>query len=386
MNILVVSAMFPPMRTGTSFYARNIVQALINHGNNIITVTVKNNEVIEEQNDFEIHRIKALKFNLKKFFKHLRISSIFPSNYRYISKLVKTNNIEIILLVNHYLDIAFPTIYASRKNKVPLFVSVGTQMQSLNPFKNSVLRFLDKFICGNFIFPFCEKIIAWDSEIQRYLKEVQGGAILNKTRIVSYGVNGDYNVFMQHAHNYNDVKQILCVGSVIGQRNYIFIVKIFSEIIKSFPDIKLKIIGHVYDNNAFQLAKNLGLEGKVVFTGEKPHSYVLKEMKQTTIFYGVATGLYAGLGTSTAEAMLLGVPTIARCPSNLFGEENLFDMENFIYSNGITEIDLYNKIKQLLAKPDIREKIGQGGRKFVQENMNWDKVANEMIALFENKI
>lgn len=38
MKILVVSGMFPPMRTGTAFYTRNLATALFSHGHQVEVV------------------------------------------------------------------------------------------------------------------------------------------------------------------------------------------------------------------------------------------------------------------------------------------------------------------------------------------------------------
>ena len=383
MNILIVTAMFPPIRTGTSFYSLNLADAFSKAGHKVTVVTLENRDFRGEKLPYKVHRLRALHFPIKNFFKHFRISSIFPDNYRKILAVAKKEKSEVILLVNHYLDIAFPAIYAARQNHIPLVISVGTQLQSLNPTRNKLLNFFDRLICGGLIFPFSQKIIAWDKEIARYLREIQGKKILKKTVIINYGPNGKKEDFRSFKHDYKEIGQILGVGAVIEQRNFQFTIRVFKKLLDYFPDLQLKIIGHVYFKPTIELVKKLGLKDKITFTGELPHDRVLAELKKSTLYWGTLTGEYVGLGVANLEAMLMGVPLISNAPENLLGKPRLKDMENYIFSDGVTTAEIIPKLVKILKDEQIRRRIGQNGRHFVQKYLNWDLAAKEMVVLFE---
>jgi glycosyltransferase involved in cell wall biosynthesis len=383
MNILIVTAMFPPIRTGTSFYSKNLAYTFHNQGHQVNVVTLENNEAKNENYPFPVDRLKAIHINTNNYFKHLRVSSIFISNYKNLLKVAKENRIDVVLLVNHYLDIAFPAIYATSKLKIPLFISVGTQMQSLNPFKNRILILLDKIICGKLIFPYCRKIISWDTEIERYINKVQKRAISIKSVIIPFGVNGDVSQYSNYQHDYSNLHQIIGVGAIISQRDYLFHLRVFKELLISFPDLKFKIIGHIYNCSALKLADELGIQERVVFTGELPHEQVLLEMKNSAIHWMMLSGGYVGLGTATIEAMLLGIPCISNVPENLLGEPLLKDMKNYIFTDGINIFETSHKIKNLLLSETIRKEVGTEGRGFVKRNLDWDIVGKKMARLFE---
>lgn len=383
MNILIVTAMFPPIRTGTSFYSKNIAETLHNLGHKVVVVTVENKDIANVQYQFPLFRLKAFHFNLKNYFKHLRFSSIFFSNYRKLLKIARENEIDTILLINHYLDIAFPAIYVSKKIKKPLFISVGTQMQSLNPIKNKILRMLDRTICGRLIFPSCKNIISWDAEIERYIKEVQRKSISDKSVIIPFGVNGDITQFNSYQHDYSKTNQIVGIGSIISQRDYLFQLKVFKELLNDFPNLRLKIIGHIYIQSPLTLSKELGISDKVDFMGEVSHEEVLSELKNSVLNWMMLSGEYVGLGTSTIEAMLLGIPSISNVPENLLGKPLLKDMKNLIHTDGVNIIETKEKIKKLLLNEILRREIGLEGREFVKNNLDWEYVGNEMISLFQ---
>jgi len=288
----------------------------------------------------------------------------------------------VILLVNHYLDIAFIAIFASVIYKIPLIISVGTQLQSLNIYRNKLLHIFDYLICGFLVFPFAKKIISWDKEIERYINTVHRNKFLNKSVIIPFGVNGDISIYEKHNHLYNLHNQILGVGAVIDHRNYKFQVEVFNKIVKKFPEMKFKIIGHIYNSDVIRLVEKYKLENKVIFLGEQSHDTVLDEMMKSDIHWMMLDGEYKGIGTSNLEAMLLGVPVILNIPEDLFGEGTLKDMRNFVYTDGVNAHLTEKKILQLLNAREIRQSIGINGKKFVEKFMNWDQVALKTEDLF----
>ena len=375
--------MFPPIRTGTSFYSKNLATTLHNQGHEITVITVNNSDELLDEYPFDVVRIKALHIRAKNYFKHLRFTSFNWSNYKKVKTTAQSGDFQTILLVNHYLDIAFPAIYAAKKLKIPLYISVGTQMQSLNFFKNKTLRLLDRIICGRLIFPHCKNIISWDSEIERYISEVQRKKNANKSVIIPFGANGNISELSKFQKDYTLNNLIVGVGAIIDQRDYQFQILVYNELLKYNPNLKFKIIGHIYMEAPIVLAKKLGIYDKIEFLGEIPHYQVIEEIKKSDIHWMMLNGEYVGLGTATIEAMLMGIPSISNSPKKLFGKNELIDLENYIYSDGKNIDIIVNKIISVLSDKILREKIGQNGKFFVDKNLNWDYVGIEMINLFE---
>lgn len=378
MNILLVSAMFPPIRTGTSFYVNNLANALIEHGHRVTVVTVANDDSQDRDFGYEVHRLRALRIPMKSFFKHFRISSIFPGNYRKLREITINQKLDVVFLVNHYLDIAFPAIWLSRKLGIPLVCSVGTQLQSTRPWRNKTLNILDRMICGSLIFSFCHRIIAWDRQILKYLVDVQGQKIVTKTEIVNFGPNGNVQKLVEAEHDYELKYQVLGVGAVTEQRDFIPLIKAFRQVLYEVPNTRLKIIGHVYNNAAVSLAEETGIADKVEFCGEQDHDRVLEEMSESDAFYVSLSGKYLGLGTATLEAMLTGVPVVANVPTDLLGTADLKDREDFMYMDIDSPQNIASCIVNLLKDDCLRQRIGKGGKKFVMENLNWGKVGKDM--------
>lgn len=385
MKIILISGMFPPMLTGTAFYTHNLALALQKNNHQVEIVTLGKVGVSIEDG-ITVNRLKAISLPLAGFFKHLRFCSWNITNWLYLRRIIRNNGAEVILLVNHYLDIAFPSIFASWSCKIPLVCSVGTQLQSTNPLRNRILNLLDKIVCGYLVFPFCNLIVAWDKQILKYLDDIHGHKVTRKTVIVNYGVAGDARSLFTKKKNYSFGGLIVGVGAVSEQRNFIPLIRAFALLVTNFPNLRLKIIGHVYYDKAIDVAKNIGIFDKVDFLGELPHEEVLDIVSSSDVFYSSLTGKYLGMGTATIEAMLLGVPTVVNTPTDLLGTRELVDGKHFIQSLDFIPCNIANRINLLLENEKLRQDIGQQGRAFVKKNLNWKKIAKDMSLVLEQQI
>jgi glycosyltransferase involved in cell wall biosynthesis len=200
--------------------------------------------------------------------------------------------------------------------------------------------------------------------------------------VIPYGYHGEVkHSFIRHDYGYHG--QIIGVGAVIEQRNFIFSMGIFKELLKEFPNLKFKIIGHVYYTESVKRCEELGLGGKVIFSGELPHGEVLQEMERSDIYMGIFSGKYVGLGTATIESMLMGVPVVANVPSDLFYENRLQDMEEYAFADTGRADEVKRKVSHLLRNEALREKIGKGGQNFVRTYLNWECIAEKVGNLME---
>lgn len=382
MKILIVGGMFPPMRTGTAFYTRNLALALQGHGHQVEVVTL-GDVGTDIEDGLTVHRLGAISLPLAGFFKHYRLCAWNPANWWRLYRIARCSGAEAILLINHYLDIAFPARFAAWLNQIPLVCSVGTQLQSLNPRRNRILNVLDRLVCGLLVFPGCTRVVAWDTQIRQYLQDVQGKQILRKVVIVNYGVNGDPDRLLSRQHNYETNDEILGVGAVSEQRSFVPLVKAFALLAPEYPRSRLRIVGHIYYDEAPRLAAELGLADRIEFVGEMSHEQVIAQMQRATVFYSSLTGQYVGLGTATIEAMLLGLPTVVNTPLELLGTGVLVDRQHLIQCTSDDPAEIAARLELLLADADLRRRVGEGGRMFVKNHLNWDVVAQQMAKVLQ---
>ncbi|MGX5648641.1 glycosyltransferase family 4 protein [Hydrogenophaga borbori] len=386
MRILVVGGMYPPMRTGTAFYTQNLATELQRQGHAVEIVTLGASPSHAVEDGLSVHRLPAWRLPLAGFFKHYQLCAPNPLNWWRLARIARRFQADAVLLVNHYLDIAFPAAFAAWRVRAPLVCSVGTQLQSLNPRRDRLLNRLDRLICGRGVFPFCDAVVAWDTQIRQYLSDVQGERVLRKTHIVNYGVAGDSAALAQHSNDHAYRGLILGVGAVSEQRSFVPLVKAFAELAPEFPTLKLRIVGHVYYDEAPRLADSLGLGERVEFLGERPHDEVLTHMQAADLLFSSLTGRYVGMGTATIEAMLLAVPTVVNTPLDLLGTATLVDGEHLVQCTDPAPSAIAQRLRALLGDESLRRRVGTGGRRFVQEQMNWPKVARDMASLLKGLV
>ena len=382
----MVSGMFPPMRTGTSFYTQNLAQTLQSRGHHVTIVTLGETYSRRTEGGLDVYRLPAIRLPLKGFFKHFRLCSANPSNWSRLMRIARDAHADVIFLVNHYLDIAFPTAWTATRLRIPLICSVGTQLQSLNPRRHRVLNILDWLICGRLVFPFCDRVVAWDTQIRQYLSDVHGKSVIRNTVIVNYGVNGNVQELLSHRKNYSFNGVLLGVGAVSEQRSFVPLVKAFAMLSDEFPHLRLRIVGHVYYDEAIRVAKELGVNERTEFLGELPHDKVVKEMLAADVHFSSLTAKYTGLGTATIEAMFLGVPSVVNTPLNLIGTGSLIDGANLVHLLNCDPDNIAKKIRPLLREELLRQEVGIGGREFVKKHLDWDLVAEQMIEVLSDCI
>lgn len=183
---------------------------------------------------------------------------------------------------------------------------------------------------------------------------------------------------------------IINIGRLNIQKGQWHLIRAFSEVLKIRPSVKLIIVGKgELENQLRKLARKLGVEKNVIFTGFNKNPY--KFINYSNLYVG--TSLYEGFGMTIVEAMSLGIPAISTdCISgpreiiapDLFGKKiNYDDVQEFgmLCSNfgdfstleseivSIEEKKLANYICKLLDNKVIYERLS---KKSVQRSKDFD--------------
>jgi glycosyltransferase involved in cell wall biosynthesis len=120
------------------------------------------------------------------------------------------------------------------------------------------------------------------------------------------------------------------------------------------------------------LAKNLGLEKRVIFTGWVDNKDLVDYYSLADVFVLPSTVNVESFGIVVAEAQSCELPVLV---SNWPGvRKTLSDKETgFLIDPGNVE-DLTKKLKILLADSELNQRFGKAGRLRVIANYDWDKI------------
>jgi len=134
-------------------------------------------------------------------------------------------------------------------------------------------------------------------------------------------------------------------------------------------------------NDLKQLANELGLEGNVHFTGWIPDEEMLRYLSTADIC--VDPDPSSPLNDKSTwikimEYMAMGKPIVAfRLPETYWSAQN-----SALYAEPNDEAEFAEKIQILMDDPDLRAKLGQIGRKRVEQELAWDIVSQALLEAY----
>jgi len=147
---------------------------------------------------------------------------------------------------------------------------------------------------------------------------------------------------------------------------------------KNHTNIKLVLDGTGQQDELKKLSKNLNIEDKVLFIHSKCDSDLAQVYAACDVFLFPQQITW---GLAAVEAMAASKPVIVSkgCGVAEIIEDNVNGM---LVENGKPE-EIAKRVENLIADPNLREKIGKNAAAYVRENLSWQKYAQQMEKIFE---
>ena len=199
----------------------------------------------------------------------------------------------------------------------------------------------------------------------------------NRISIISNGVNN--SLMDNFIVNKDTNKSLVVVGRLTKTKNVDLIIRAFKDLIKDYPDLKLKIVGTGPELEPLtNLANKLGLKDNTRFYGfVKEHNDVLKIIKESHIY--VSASELEGFGITLLEGMSAGLPIIcSKIPPFLevtkkkalyFDKQLGYDyVNNKFYKKGLIDC-----IKELLTNKEHYETMSKEMKKVAKE-YDWKNI------------
>jgi len=193
--------------------------------------------------------------------------------------------------------------------------------------------------------------------------------------VVPNGV--DINKFEARSTKFETKEKILITSSRLVEKNAIGDV---IEALRYLPEkIKFLILGEgpLENKLKFQVS-SLKLQERVEFLGFVEHKEMMKYFEKADIF--IRPSRSEGLGTAFLEAMAAEVPVIATPVGGI--PDFLRDGETGLFCEISNPKSIAEKVKILLDNKELREKIIFNAKKLVEENYDWNSIAEKMGEIF----
>jgi len=175
------------------------------------------------------------------------------------------------------------------------------------------------------------------------------------------------------------------VGVMGSQEGIDYLLKAARYIIRDMKrtDIHFGLVGGGTElEHLKSYAKELGVAGYVTFTGRVPDNEMLGMLNTADVCVNpdVANEMNdKSTMNKIMEYMALGKPIVQFDLT----EGRFSARKASLYANKNDEIDLAQKIVQLLDDPKLREKMGRYGRRRVEKELQWKYEAPKLLAAYE---
>lgn len=174
---------------------------------------------------------------------------------------------------------------------------------------------------------------------------------------------------------------ITYIGGISTKRGLFTMV----QAVNRLGDVTLKLAGNISDNEELKKVQTMDGWSKVDYLGfvnREGIKSILKESKAGLVVLQPEANYIDSLPIKMFEYMAAGIPVIA---SNFpLWKEIIIKNKCGICINPLNVNELVNAIQWLLDNPYEAKKMGENGRKAVEENFNWEHESKRLLELYQN--
>ncbi|MCG8971250.1 MULTISPECIES: glycosyltransferase family 4 protein [Streptomyces] len=178
---------------------------------------------------------------------------------------------------------------------------------------------------------------------------------------------------------------VVCVSRLVPRKGQDTLIRAMPHILAAEPDAVLLIVGGgPYEKDLRRLAQDTGVAASVRFTGAVPWAELPAHYGAGDVFAMPCRtrrgGLdVEGLGIVYLEASATGLPVVAGDSGG--APDAVLDGETGWVVRGGDAVQTADRVTTLLADPELRRRIGERGRSWVEEKWRWDLLAEHLKAL-----
>lgn len=178
---------------------------------------------------------------------------------------------------------------------------------------------------------------------------------------------------------------VVCVSRLVPRKGQDTLIQAMPRILAAVPDAVLLIVGGgPYGDDLRKLAEETGVADAVRFTGPVPWEELPAHYGAGDVFAMPCRtrrgGLdVEGLGIVYLEASATGLPVIAGDSGG--APDAVLDGETGYVVRGGSPADTAERVITLLGDPELRRRMGERGRRWVEERWRWDLLAERLKEL-----
>ncbi|MEV0281058.1 glycosyltransferase family 4 protein [Streptomyces sp. NPDC050610] len=178
---------------------------------------------------------------------------------------------------------------------------------------------------------------------------------------------------------------VVCVSRLVPRKGQDTLIQAMPRILSAVPDAVLLIVGDgPYRGELRKLAADTGVADSVRFTGPVPWAALPAHHGAGDVFAMPCRtrrgGLdVEGLGIVYLEASATGLPVVAGDSGG--APDAVLDGETGFVVRGGSPTSAADRIITLLRDADLRRRMGERGRAWVEERWRWDQLAGRLASV-----
>ncbi|GGX62855.1 glycosyltransferase family 4 protein [Streptomyces anandii] len=183
----------------------------------------------------------------------------------------------------------------------------------------------------------------------------------------------------------SDRPVVVCVSRLVRRKGQDTLIRAMPRILAAEPDAVLLIVGGgPYEKDLRRMAAETGVAGSVRFTGAVPWSELPAHYGAGDVFAMPCRtrrgGLdVEGLGIVYLEASATGLPVVAGDSGG--APDAVLDGETGWVVRGGSPEEAADRVTTLLGDAELRRRMGERGRRWVEEKWRWDLLAERLKEL-----
>jgi glycosyltransferase involved in cell wall biosynthesis len=229
--------------------------------------------------------------------------------------------------------------------------------------------------------------IHFTTEIEKE-KSMSLGLKIKRAVVVPNGIDPeDFREFPlpgQFREKYPELKNktvILFLGRIAHEKGLDTLIPAFAQVVKKRKGVCLILAGPDYEGYGKKVKRwimDYGIDDKVIFTGPVYGMDKLGVLQDSDIF--VLPSYFENYGISAVEAMYSKLPVIITDNVGIHREVNQAGAGLVVQKD--TEM-LCDAIITLVENKDLRRRMGENGRRLVEEKFTCEKVAKQMVEVYK---
>jgi len=401
---------WPRLVGGLGTYAIEITKKFVEMGHEVTVFTLNDGSLPTKDywSGIEIHRPMILdsseifpifvREDLKRWGHHIKFfSDIFAFNYlsasKLVNQLIKKEQRKFDIISFHDWLAGFAGIMVKNNTNLPAVFHVHSleEQRSLGG-GSEVVKEIERESARK-----ADKIITVSYSMKEFLESL--GYPKEKINVVYNGIDAEkYSLKnvnwelvekLRGRYKIKDEKVIFFIGRLTWVKGVANLIRAMPEVLKSFPNVKLVILGKGESyTDLIQLKQSLGIGDKVEIRSEwvsEEERIAHYAMADVCVFPSISEPF----GIVSLEAMSMEKPVVvgARGVSGL-REQVIPNGEDRcgVHINGEDPNDIAWGIKVVLENFEEAKKWGKNGRKRVLENFTIEKTAKETLKIYESLI